>query len=157
MIFWLCSMDQTFYGNDEKTQESRFWDLVQCPQPTAIIQPKSRNSNARHDGILSIGSFRLIANNHYALKTLFLWHHGFSYLFLVSKMYLTYNKEKFFLKSVKPVIFVKSVESVHEINTSFIFHIVVSKRKVLFFGISRYYLKISALKAVSMHCCFIIH
>jgi hypothetical protein len=28
---WLCSMDQKFHGNDEKTRKSRFWDFVQWP------------------------------------------------------------------------------------------------------------------------------
>jgi hypothetical protein len=74
--------------------ESRFWDLVRFP--TAIIRPKSRNSNVRHDGILSIGNFMLMMNNHFArfqlpgklLKTkkmcsLFPWQHGISYLFFL--------------------------------------------------------------------------
>jgi hypothetical protein len=56
------SMDQKFHGDDEKTRESLFWDLVQWP--TAIIRPKSQNSNIRHDGILSIGNFMLMINNH---------------------------------------------------------------------------------------------
>jgi hypothetical protein len=61
---WLCSMDQKFHGDDEKTQESRFWDLAQWL--TAIIRPKSQNSNIRHDGILSIGNFMLMINKHFA-------------------------------------------------------------------------------------------
>jgi hypothetical protein len=90
---WLCSMDQKFHGDDEKTRESRFWDLAQ--RPTAIIRPKSQNSNIRHDGILSIENFMLMINNHFArfqlpgnlLKTkkmcsLFSWQHAISYLFL---------------------------------------------------------------------------
>jgi hypothetical protein len=56
-------MDQKFHGDDEKTWESRFWNLVQWL--TAIIWPKSRNSNIRHDGILSIGNFMLMINNHF--------------------------------------------------------------------------------------------
>jgi hypothetical protein len=55
---WLCSMDQKFHGDDENTQELRFWDLVQWP--TAIIRQKSRNSNIRHDGILPIENFMLM-------------------------------------------------------------------------------------------------
>jgi hypothetical protein len=89
---WLIySMDQKFHG-DWKTREPQFWDLVQWP--TAIIRPKSRNSNIRHDGILSIVNFMLMINSHFArfklpgklLKTqkmcsLFPWQHGISYLF----------------------------------------------------------------------------
>jgi hypothetical protein len=61
----------------------------------AIIQPKSQNSNIRHDGILSIGNFMLMINNHFArfqlpgnlLKTkkmcsLFSLQHAISYLFI---------------------------------------------------------------------------
>jgi hypothetical protein len=90
---WLCTMDQKFHGDDEKTRESRFWDLAQWP--TAIIRPKSQNSNIRHDGILSIGNFMLMINNHFArfqlpgklLKTkkmcsLFSWQHAIFFLFL---------------------------------------------------------------------------
>jgi hypothetical protein len=47
-----------------KFREFRFGDLVQCP--TAIIQPKSRNSNIKHDGILSIGYCMLMITNHFA-------------------------------------------------------------------------------------------
>jgi hypothetical protein len=47
-----------------KTREPQFWDLVQWS--TAIIRPKSRNSNIRHDGILLIGNFMLMINNHFA-------------------------------------------------------------------------------------------
>jgi hypothetical protein len=52
---WLLIM---FFGSEIswwwwKTREPQFWDLVQWS--TAIIQPKSRNSNKRYDGILSIG------------------------------------------------------------------------------------------------------
>jgi hypothetical protein len=61
---WLYSMGQKFHGDDEKTRESQFWDLVQCS--TAIIRPNSQNSNIRHDGILSIGNFMLMINNHFA-------------------------------------------------------------------------------------------
>jgi hypothetical protein len=87
---WLYSMDQN--GNDEKTRESRFWDLVQCP--TAIIRQKFQNSSIRHDDILTIGNFMLMINNHFArfqlpgklLKTkkmcsLFPWQHVISYFF----------------------------------------------------------------------------
>jgi hypothetical protein len=95
---WLCSLDQKFHSDDEKTRESRFSDLVQCP--TAIIRPKSQNSNIRHDCILSIGNFMLMINNHFArfqlpgklLKTnkmcsLFPWEHGISYLFLLKSWF----------------------------------------------------------------------
>jgi hypothetical protein len=88
---WLCSMDQKFHGDDEKTQESRFWDLTKWP--TAIIRPKSQNSNIKHDGILSIGNFMLMINNHFAkfqlpgnllntkkMCSLFSWQHAISYL-----------------------------------------------------------------------------
>jgi hypothetical protein len=61
---WLYSMDQKFHGDDEITQESWFWDLAQWP--TAIIRPKSQNSNIKHDGILSIGNFMQMINNHFA-------------------------------------------------------------------------------------------
>jgi hypothetical protein len=60
---------------------------------TAIIRPKSRNSNIRHDGILSIGNFMLMTNNHFArfqlpgnlfktkkMCSLFSWQHAISYL-----------------------------------------------------------------------------
>jgi hypothetical protein len=70
---WLCSMDQKFHDNDEKTQKFRFWDL-------AIIWPKSQNSNIRHNGILSIGNFMLMINNHFALFQLH------SYLSKIKKM-----------------------------------------------------------------------
>jgi hypothetical protein len=50
-------MNQKFHGDDEKTRESRFWDLVQYF--TAIIRPKYQNSNIRRDGILSIENFML--------------------------------------------------------------------------------------------------
>jgi hypothetical protein len=79
---WLCSLYQKFHGDDEKTRESRFWDLVQWP--TAITRPKFQNSNTRHDGILSIGNFMLMIN---LLKTkkmcfLFSWQHAIFYLLL---------------------------------------------------------------------------
>jgi hypothetical protein len=61
---WLCSLDQKLHGDEENTRESRFWDLAQWP--TVKIQPKSRNSNTRHDGILLIGNFMLMINNHFA-------------------------------------------------------------------------------------------
>jgi hypothetical protein len=61
---WLCSLDQKFHGDDEKTLEPRFWDLAQWHM--AIIRPKSQNSNIRHDGILSIWNFMLMINNHFA-------------------------------------------------------------------------------------------
>jgi hypothetical protein len=61
---WLCSMVQKFYGDEENTWESRFWDLAQWPK--AKIRPKSQNSNTRHDGILSTGNFMLMLNNHFA-------------------------------------------------------------------------------------------
>jgi hypothetical protein len=48
-----------------KTQEPQVWGLVQWP--TAIIRPKSQNSNVSHDGILSIWNFMLMINNHYTL------------------------------------------------------------------------------------------
>jgi hypothetical protein len=57
-------MDQKFYGDDEKTRESRFWELTQWL--TAIICPKSQISNIRFDGILSIGNFMLMINYHFA-------------------------------------------------------------------------------------------
>jgi hypothetical protein len=104
---WLYSLDQKFYGDDEKTRESRFWDLVQCP--TAIIRPKSQNSNIRHDGIPSIGNFMLMINNHFAwfqlpgklLKTkkmcsLFPWQHGISYLLLSAYMKYIYKGKYWF-------------------------------------------------------------
>jgi hypothetical protein len=61
---WLCSMVQKFYGDEENTWESRFSDLAQWP--TAKIRSKSQNSNTRHEGILSIGNFMLMLNNHFA-------------------------------------------------------------------------------------------
>jgi hypothetical protein len=61
---------------------------------TAKIRPKSQNSNTRHDGILSIGNFMLMINNHFArfqltgnlfktkkMCSLFSWQHAISYLF----------------------------------------------------------------------------
>jgi hypothetical protein len=90
---WLYSMDQKFHGDEENTQEPRFWDVAQWL--TAKIRPKSQNSNTRHDGILSIGNLMLIINNHFPrlklpgnlLKTkkmcsLFSWQDAISYLFL---------------------------------------------------------------------------
>jgi hypothetical protein len=87
---WLCSMEQKFHGDDE----SRFWALAKWP--TAIIRPKSHNSNIRHDDFLSIGNFMLMINNHFArfqlpgnwlktkkMCTLFSWQHAISYLFFV--------------------------------------------------------------------------
>jgi hypothetical protein len=86
-------MDQQNHGDDEKTREPQFWDLAQWP--TAIIRPKSQNSNIRHDGILSIGNFMLMINNHFTLFqlsklvtsqkqkkmcSLFPWQHVISYL-----------------------------------------------------------------------------
>jgi hypothetical protein len=60
-------MDQKFYGDEENTRESRFWDLAQWfTWVTAKIRPKSQNSNIRHDGILSIGNFMLMINNQFA-------------------------------------------------------------------------------------------
>jgi hypothetical protein len=56
---WLCSMDQKFHGDDEKIRESRFWYLAQWP--TAIIRPKSQNSNIRRSEI------SCWINNHFAL------------------------------------------------------------------------------------------
>jgi hypothetical protein len=83
-----------------KTREPQFSDLVQWP--TAIIRPKSRNLNIRHGGVLSIGNFMLMINNHFVrfqlpgnlLKTkkmcyLFSWPHAISYLF---SMYLCCTK-----------------------------------------------------------------
>jgi hypothetical protein len=62
--------------------------------PTAIIRPKSQNSNIRHDGILSIGNFMLMIKNHFKrfqlpgkllitkkMCSLFSWQHAISYLF----------------------------------------------------------------------------
>jgi hypothetical protein len=46
-------------------REFRFWDLAQWP--TAIIKPKSQNSNIGHDGILSIRNFMLMINNNFSL------------------------------------------------------------------------------------------
>jgi hypothetical protein len=63
---WLCSIYQKCHDDDdEKTRKSQFWDLVQWP--TAVIRPKSQNSNLRHDGILSIGNFMLMINKHFSL------------------------------------------------------------------------------------------
>jgi hypothetical protein len=62
---WLCSMDQKFHVDDEKIWYSLFWDLTQWLK--AKIRPKSRNSNIRHDDILTIGNFMLMINNHFAL------------------------------------------------------------------------------------------
>jgi hypothetical protein len=42
-------MEQKFQGDDEKTRESRCWEFAQWL--TAIIRPKSKNKNIRHDGI----------------------------------------------------------------------------------------------------------
>jgi hypothetical protein len=61
---WLYSIDQKFHGDDEKTREFWFWG---CQWPTAIMRPKSQNSNIRHDGILSVGNFMLMINNHFTL------------------------------------------------------------------------------------------
>jgi hypothetical protein len=47
------SMDQKFHGDDEKRKESQFWDLT-------------LDSNIKHDGILSIGNFMQMINNHFA-------------------------------------------------------------------------------------------
>jgi hypothetical protein len=55
-------MDHKFHDVDEKTGETG----VLAIWPMAIIWPKSRNSNIRHDGILSIGNYMLMANNHFA-------------------------------------------------------------------------------------------
>jgi hypothetical protein len=89
---WLYSMDQKCHGDDEKTRDTRFWELPQWP--TAIIRPKSQNSNIRHDGILSVRNFMLMINSHVALFllpgnlfkkqkmcSLFPWQHAISYLF----------------------------------------------------------------------------
>jgi hypothetical protein len=57
-------MDQEFHGDDEKPGNL---DFETWPNGTAIIRPKSRNSNIRRDGILSIGNFMLMINNHFAL------------------------------------------------------------------------------------------
>jgi hypothetical protein len=105
---WLYSMDQKFHGDDEKTWESRFWDLFQWP--TAIIRPKSQNSNIRHDGILSIVNFMLMINNHFTLfqlpgnlsKTkkmcsLFSWQHAISYLFSFLLNFFPFFFQFFFL------------------------------------------------------------
>jgi hypothetical protein len=61
--------DYALYGSEIsgwwwKTREFWFWDLTQWPM--AIIRPKSQNSNIKHDGILSIGNFLLMINNHFA-------------------------------------------------------------------------------------------
>jgi hypothetical protein len=92
---WLYSMDQKFYDDDEKPPESRFWDLAQWT--TAMIRPKSQNSDIRHDGILSIENFMLIINIHFArfqlpgnlfktkkMCSLLPWQHVISYLFLLA-------------------------------------------------------------------------
>jgi hypothetical protein len=42
---WSCSLNQKFHGYDEKIWKPRLWDLAQWP--TAIIRPKSQNSNLR--------------------------------------------------------------------------------------------------------------
>jgi hypothetical protein len=83
-------MDQKFHGDDENTRESPN-EIAQWP--TAKIRPKSQNSNTRHDGILSIGNFMLMINNHFArfqlpgnlfktkkMCSLFSWQHAISYL-----------------------------------------------------------------------------
>jgi hypothetical protein len=62
---WLCSVDQKFHGDDEKTRKSQFWDSTQ--RPTAIIRPKCWILNIRHDGILSIRNFTLMIKNHFVL------------------------------------------------------------------------------------------
>jgi hypothetical protein len=71
-------------------------DFETLQWPTAIIRPKSRKSNIRHDGILSIVNFMLMINNHFArfqlpgnlLKTKkmcspFSWQYAISFLFFV--------------------------------------------------------------------------
>jgi hypothetical protein len=78
----------------KKNPRTSILRLPMVQWPTAIIRPKSRNSNIRHDGILSIGNFMLMINNRFTrfqlpgnlLKTrkmcfLFSWQHAISYLF----------------------------------------------------------------------------
>jgi hypothetical protein len=84
----LCSLDQKFDGDDENPENLNFetWHI-------------------RHDGILSIGNFMLMINNHFArfqlpgnlLKTkkmcsLFSWQHAISYLFFLSFIQLDEKK-----------------------------------------------------------------
>jgi hypothetical protein len=109
---WLCSMDQKFHCDDEKTRKSRFWYLAQWPM--AIIRPKSQNSNIRHDGILSFGNSMLMINNHFArfqlsgnllitkkMCSLFSWQHAISYLFFL----IIISFDAFFRKFWKFLIF----------------------------------------------------
>jgi hypothetical protein len=70
-------MDQKFHGDDEKNP--RIWILNLAQWPTAIIRPKSRNSNIRHDGILSMGNFMLMIHNN-LLKIKNNVPHGIYYL-----------------------------------------------------------------------------
>jgi hypothetical protein len=57
-------MDQKFYGDDEKLKNSI---LRLSPMAHGHNPAKVPNSNIRHDGILSIGNFMLMINNHFTL------------------------------------------------------------------------------------------
>jgi hypothetical protein len=46
--------------------EPNYWN-ADTNGPTAIIRPKSQFPNIRHDGVLTIGNFMLMINNHFAL------------------------------------------------------------------------------------------
>jgi hypothetical protein len=101
--------------------------LVQCPM--AIVRLKCQKSNIRHDGVLSIGDFMLMINNHFArfqlpgvelvlylLKTkkmcsLFPWQHGISYLFLLlfSRFMTFFGKKTFKFFGVKPILSIYSI------------------------------------------------
>jgi hypothetical protein len=107
---WLCSMDQKFHVDDEKTRGPWFWDLVQ--RPTVIIRPKSQNSKIRHDGILSIWYIMLMINNHFArfqlpgnfLTTkqkcsLFPWQHG-----IVNALYRKSFRSNWPLPNKRPIL-----------------------------------------------------
>jgi hypothetical protein len=98
---WLYYMEQKFHCDGEKTWESRFWDLAQWP--TAIIRPKSQNSNIRHDGILSIGNFMLMINNHLNLKFRDATEIGARFLEHIFN--LVFNKLTGQLKSWKMIIY----------------------------------------------------
>jgi hypothetical protein len=51
-----------------KTHRLQFWTPTHH-WPTAIIRPKSQNSNIRHNGILSLGNFSMMIKIHFARPT----------------------------------------------------------------------------------------
>jgi hypothetical protein len=61
LLLCTCNTLNVFWTR-EKPENLDFETLL-----TAIIRPKSQNSNIRHDGILSVGNFMLMINNHFAL------------------------------------------------------------------------------------------